>query len=93
MWKLLMDLQLWWLDLQLEGFKLSAFLAIVLLVAGVVAVLVGIKVAIWRGRMKFATGVLSSATFLFPPRTIRVTTVAIVAFAVAGALFLWLILT
>jgi len=68
MWKLWTELDLWWLDMQLDG---PGDLAPWTLGAVIVLPLVGflaVKVAFWRGRMAFAEQVLSSPVFLTRPR-------------------------
>ena len=67
MWKFWTEMELWWLDVQLDGpgdlvsWMLGA--AIILLLVAILA----IKVAFWKGRMEFAEHVLSSPVFMTRP--------------------------
>jgi ABC-type multidrug transport system permease subunit len=88
MWKLWTELELWWLDLQLDGpgrllpWALGA--AILLPLVSFLAV----KVAVWRGRMEFAEQVLSSPVFVVRRSWSTLLLGLVVSAVVIGVIFL-----
>ena len=89
MWKLLVELELWLLDLQLGAFQLPAVWIVAFIVVGILIVYLVLRIVIWRQRVGFASQLLGSASFIFPPPVVRLKVVVGGALIVAALWFSW----
>jgi hypothetical protein len=93
-WKLLADLELWWTNLQLGEFRLSASLVVTFFLLGIACIVIGypvLKVAIWRDRAERADRLPRTAIVVSPAPSIwpKVIVAVLVAANAAIIWYLW----
>ncbi|UCC62948.1 MAG: hypothetical protein JSV36_19725 [Anaerolineae bacterium] len=87
MWKLLTELELWWLDVQLGGFP--ALPAVALVAVGIVVGYLSLSIVMWRSRVDFAREMFGSARLFFPVPVVRFRAVVAGALILMTVQYLW----